>query len=310
MTQIRAKWGNDNDNSITYINPATNQAIPITPFAHKRWAEACVDGTTTKMQPPNEALFDPIKQSSSLIRPSLSRSQTRSGPTSNRAGQAESVGSILSGCAELIAASLGTRRAVVNEDRPRTPLSSISTQHNHTTSPAKNTPTKVSRFLSFAEESLNIPSATTFEQAFRQKGIGPDILHCLPDSELQLLGFTLGDTLRLKQAAPNWWKVAGNVTKGLKRKQREDDSFGDDGLGVVSALDGIDGLEVRVEKRWKDGSGAESGPAKLVKGNMRDDAHEQYEWWFRCDAVNDMIPVPPGYVPVMDSADTGIENWD
>ena len=43
---------------------------------------------------------------------------------------------------------------------------------------------------------------------------------------------------------------------------------------------------------------------------MREDAQEQYEWWFRCDAVNDMIPVPPGYVPVMDGADTGMENWD
>jgi hypothetical protein len=86
-------------------------------------------------------------------------------------------------------------------------------------------PTKVLHFLSFAEESVNIPSLMTFKKAFHQKGIGPNILYCLPESGLQLLGFTLSSTLRPKQAAPNWWKVAENVTKGLKQKQQENDSF-------------------------------------------------------------------------------------
>ena len=139
----------------------------------------------------------------------------------------------------------------------------------------------------------------------QDKGFGPDILQDLSTSDLESVGFTLGDAIRMKKAAPDWWKTAGNVTKNAKRKRTDDDHN-----GSLGGFD-LDGMSVRVEKRWKGEPGGHTMSGTLRQGGPGDDGDDgdqQVEWFFFCDATNCMLPVPTGFIVQIEGDDMGHED--
>lgn len=59
-------------------------------------------------------------------------------------------------------------------------------------------------------------NASCHEFSLADEGYGPDILHLVEDKTLCALGIPAGDVLRLKQAAPLWWKT--EPERALKRR--------------------------------------------------------------------------------------------
>jgi hypothetical protein len=77
-----------------------------------------------------------------------------------------------------------------------------------THSPTQNTPSKLSRFLEYAETNLCVENACSHEESLRMLGFGPDILHLVDDAMLKDVGFTLEDVICLKQNSQQWWNSA------------------------------------------------------------------------------------------------------
>lgn len=72
-------------------------------------------------------------------------------------------------------------------------------------SPIKNSPTKLNRYLRYAEENLGVKNATIHEFSLASHGYGPDILEDVADSALITCGLTAEDAIRLKRGASDWW---------------------------------------------------------------------------------------------------------
>ncbi|KAG1737714.1 hypothetical protein EDB19DRAFT_1829479 [Suillus lakei] len=62
---IIKKWGNEYDNSVTYIHQS-GMEIPCTPAMIKDWACGMYNGEATTMVPPNIPSFDPAKREAPL----------------------------------------------------------------------------------------------------------------------------------------------------------------------------------------------------------------------------------------------------
>jgi hypothetical protein len=158
-------------------------------------------------------------------------------------------------------------------------------------SPVTNTPSKLSRFLKYAEAHLGIPNAQLYERCLEESGYGPDILHLVNDSDLKDIGIKAGDVIRLKQHSLQWLNSPAS-----KRKQ---------GDRTSSTPSTPPNKRVRFEKRFQDG-----GSARLYGPRIADadaDAVPEalpYEWFYFCDARDTWAPVPPGCVPVLDNDDT------
>jgi hypothetical protein len=71
--------------------------------------------------------------------------------------------------------------------------------------PILNTPTKLPRFLSYAETHLGVRDVHQYEEKLSAMGFGPDILHVVDDKVLTDIGISLGDTIRIKQHSLTWW---------------------------------------------------------------------------------------------------------
>lgn len=166
--------------------------------------------------------------------------------------------------------------------------SSHSHSHSHAipmSSPPKNTPTKLTRFLKYAATE-GVPDATMYEHRMKMKGYGPDILGDVETSDLVEIGIPPGDVLRLKRAAPVWWSSAD-----AKRQCTKANAFGqDDSTDLVQSLIGF-------EKRYKDGSGAARTAGTLEPTD--DFFDETFDWFYYFDAAKKMVPIPPGFMPVI-----------
>jgi hypothetical protein len=79
---------------------------------------------------------------------------------------------------------------------PTQPCASISAS---TLLPPRNTPSKLSQFLEFAETTLNVKNACVHEESLRMLGFGPDILYLVDNTVLMDVGFTPEDVICLKQ---------------------------------------------------------------------------------------------------------------
>ena len=67
-------------------------------------------------------------------------------------------------------------------------------------SPPHSMPSKLSRFLSYAETHLGIKNMHLHEDSLHTLGFGPDILHLVEDNVLKDIGFIPGDVIHLKQS--------------------------------------------------------------------------------------------------------------
>lgn len=156
------------------------------------------DGTTTTSTPPNVVAFDPKKRARSLFET----------PKSTSGSSSSSGDGVLHGLASV----LHEARFLFNRDTcnpPTTPLNAV--PHPNilstapSTSPAKYSPSKLPAFLQYAADKLGVKDAMDYEYRLANKGFGPDILPHVNDAEIIACGITVGDAIRLKRGAANWW---------------------------------------------------------------------------------------------------------
>ncbi|EIM85429.1 uncharacterized protein STEHIDRAFT_59298 [Stereum hirsutum FP-91666 SS1] len=150
------------------------------------------------------------------------------------------------------------------------------------TSPVCPTPTKIPRFLKYAETELGIPNATCLQFSMEAHAYGPDILDSVTDAELMSeLKIKRGDVLRLKRGAPVWWNGP------LAKRPRVD--------AEVAEGEGSDMMKVRFERRWADGAQRLYGP-RIVRWDGPTPERD-YEDWYFSEEADDWLKVPEGYIP-------------
>lgn len=148
-------------------------------------------------------------------------------------------------------------------------------------SPAQNTPTKLTQFLQHAQDTLGIPNALDCEGQLSYSRYGPDIIPYVSDAAIAKCGFTEGDVIRLKRGAETWW-----ASPEAKRKRARVASPSRD---ITHAI--------RFEKRFVEGGSASYFGSGMEAGyNGRSD---EYDWWYYCDKVKELVKVPAGQVPIL-----------
>ena len=253
------------------------------------------DGTTSSNSPPHSQTFDPINRRSSVVpsRRLASTSAPSHVPSSLDESALASISQILSSFASIAQ----TQSSSPSRQLPSTPShSQVETQNPITPPPAVlssiiNTPSKLSRFLTYAEAHLGIPNARLYERCLEEMGYGPDILHLVDDSSLKDIGIKPGDVIRLKQHSLQWLNSSAS-----KRKQSDHTS---------STSSTPPNKRVRFEKRFHDGGLARLYGPRIVKaeGDELDSEKLLFDWFYHCKVRDAWLPVPSGCVPVLDDDD-------
>jgi hypothetical protein len=151
-----------------------------------------------------------------------------------------------------------------------------------------NSPSKLPRFLNYTETHLGITNACMHEQALKQMGYGPDILHLIDDSTLKDIGISLGDVIRLKQNSLQWWN-------GPNVKRKADDH-------APSPFDAAPASKrIHFEKQYHEGGAVSVFRPEMVEGDP--DPGADFEWYYFCKAMNKLVPLPRGYILVLNSED-------
>jgi hypothetical protein len=166
------------------------------------------DGQATVFSPPNTESFDPKKCQASL-RPRNTSNASLTTPVS--------ASSDLSPVASFLSSLTGFMSTVIPSapHRPQTP----DHFHAHSNfSPHVDTPTKLHRYLTYAENLLGVKSALKYESLLERESYGPDILDQLPDEVLTSIGMPRGDVIRLKRGCEEWWKLE----RSSKRRRMEE----------------------------------------------------------------------------------------
>ncbi|KAJ7633559.1 hypothetical protein DFH06DRAFT_1437490 [Mycena polygramma] len=287
---------NDHDSGYTYIDPKTAKSYPLSPQMMKEWCRAMHDGTADKHNPPAHL---GLNTTDGPRQPALHPSRIAAG-----VNQPQAVGSTsdLGHLANIMTMIMGPRAAptdpaaIVNLHTPPKKGSAPLSVHSPVLSPLKPTPTKLPRFLEYAETSLGIPTARTLESPMRRNGFGPDIMHMLEDKELIDLGMNKGDAIRLKAGAQTWWNGPN-----AKRKRDEETAsghapfgFGSVGTGAFAANNDLTtppSKKVSFETRFSDG-GAERfyGPRMTPS-----DSSSTNEVFYKCPTQDTWRRVPTGY---------------
>jgi hypothetical protein len=154
--------------------------------------------------------------------------------------------------------------------------------------PIQNTPTKLPRYLKYAETTLGIKNACAYEESLEMMGYGPDILHLVDNTALKEIGITPGDAIRLKQHSLSWLDNA-SASDSEKRKRTPSPN---------PVLSTPPNKKVRFEKRYHEGGSSRIYGPSLMKGDIAPGL--DFDWYYFCDAAKEMVPLPPGYVPILD----------
>jgi hypothetical protein len=293
---LEKKYSNDHDAGYTYINPISLDSIPLTPFMMKEWARAMVisllipnplyidsslqyDGSVSVSHPPSTATFDPVNRKASL--------RTRNHPNPVSTPASHGLSGDLAHISQIISSVASIAR--VPSKPPSTPTRRrASSCASIIRSPTQNTPSKLSRFLEYAETNLGVENARSHEESLRIQGFGPDILHLVDDAALKDVGFTPGDVIRLKQNSQQWWNSVD-----AKRKRTNDTPS--------PAQSTPPSKRVAFEKRYHDGGRYRFYGPKIVEGDFTPGA--DVDWFYYCKARDAMVPLPPGHKPILEGED-------
>jgi hypothetical protein len=179
---------------------------------------------------------------------------------------------------------------------PTTPAFAVtgnnSPSRSGATSPPANTPTKLTRFLKYAELK-GVDHITEREPLFKACGLGPDMIEHLSKDDLADLGISRGDGIRLQRLAPSWWDM--EKTR-LNRKGQADDAFPDDeSPHRLRPAPQASPVSIRFEKRWIDtesGQLLDGGASYFGSGFRLGRAHEglDYCWWYFSQEVQALVP--------------------
>lgn len=116
-------------------------------------------------------------------------------------------------------------------------------------------------------------------------GFGPDILHLVEDGVLKDVGFTPGDVIRLKQNSQQWWNSADAKRKRVNHMP-------------PSVQSTPPNKRVTFEKRYHSGGGYKVYGPKMVEGDLP--LNSDFDWYYFCKARDALVPLPLGYVPILD----------
>lgn len=85
---------------------------------------------------------------------------------------------------------------------------SSASQHKVSPSPRLSTPSKLHRYLSYAERHLGIHDVSRYESFLAKENYGPDVFEDLPDDILvrSPVKMPWGDVIRLKRGCATWWE--------------------------------------------------------------------------------------------------------
>ncbi|THU92033.1 hypothetical protein K435DRAFT_800797 [Dendrothele bispora CBS 962.96] len=260
---LENKYKSDSDNTYAYPDPVTGDPVLLTLFMMKEWARAMYDGATNIDVPPNTATFDCVNRLPSLRqgRRRFSSASAESAPTTD-IGHLANILSIMKGDTQPASPPLTTQNVRV-----------------------PNTPSKLPRFLAYAESELGVSGASSYCRTLEQQKVGPDILHLVPDETLLNLNLPLGDIIRLKQAAPVWIQ-----SSDAKRKDPPPTAGTSDGNPPAK--------RIRFKKRWHDGSGAASEHGTGMEIGSPPGSDVDYDWWYYSEEAGTLLPVPPNYRPI------------
>jgi hypothetical protein len=264
---LEQKYGNDGDNSFSYVDPVTGQTIQLTPFMLKEWARAMVlynllvhsysnhhfqyDNLATLAIPPNTTTFDPLTRL-----PSLRNTRRQSTSPSDSAPKSD----------------IGYLAQIIEMTRNGPPPRPTSTP----THPMSNTPGSLRRFLAYAESQLGVSNAQQYREILEADKIGPDILDRVPDDVLAKKDIPFGDILRLKHGSSSWVDGPNNdddddLQRPAKKIRFEKQFIADDGRQTV----------------WGDGMQASNGSPP-----------HDFRWYYFCHCAERMLPLPNGFEPI------------
>ena len=116
-------------------------------------------------------------------------------------------------------------------------------------------------------------------------GFSPDILHLVDDGVLKNVGFTPGDVIRLKQNLQQWWN-----SMDAKHKRNS----------PTPPQSTLPNKRVTFEKRYHGGGSYRLYRPKITEAEGDLPPNTNFDWHYFCKALNAMVPLPFGYVPVFD----------
>ncbi|KAK6993088.1 hypothetical protein R3P38DRAFT_3288503 [Favolaschia claudopus] len=194
------------------------------------------------------------------------------------AGSVSDIGHLASMITTIFGAAGGVKPV-----QPSTPQKSLSTQSlvpNVVNSPPVPTPSKLSRYLEHAETKLGVSNARMFETDLRENGYGPDILHLVDNKDLEGLGISKGNVIRLKAGAP------------------KSESAGNSGTGIGQDVTVTPSKRVAYEVRYKDGGSSRLFGPRLSPGPRLE--FPDGEVFYKNLERNIFEPIPLGYRPIFD----------
>jgi len=235
------------------------------------------DGEVSRFNPPNTAAFDPQMRRRSLFqRPPNSTTAVTMSETTPPLAQASE---LLREVRKLFGPTSSSRR--LSSEAPTSP-----TFQQVPASPPTNTPSKLRRYLEYAEKHLGVNDATLYEHRLAQQSFGPDILPVISEQLLVDCGLTMGDAVRLKRGASSWW-----MSPEAKRPKLLDQPPPQANLFEPT-------YQIRFEKRFVEGGSHSVFGSGLVPGkNIR---HRPFTWYFYNEATKTVERVPDGFVPTLD----------
>ena len=182
---------------------------------------------------------------------------------------------------------------------PRTPSHHASTSTHLRIS----TPTKLRRYLSYAERHLGIHNASHYERALARENYGPDIFEDLPDDILLHFPVKMprGDAIRLKRGCATWWESKSKRTRIEPRRSSHEPSESNilrrsaspsSSAPPQQIVNPISVLEIRYALDFPGGGSARYHGPPMRRGTTSDaDRRTQYF----CEALDSWLPVPEGY---------------
>jgi hypothetical protein len=243
------------------------------------------DGSVSVSHPPSTATFDPVNRRSSLrTRLQVPRPSHLDSASTSALSQGTGASGDLAHISQIISSVVSM--ACIPSKPPTTPRRRrASSSASIICSPTRNTPSKLSRFLEYAETNLSVENARLHEESLRMLGYGPDILHLVDDAVLKNVGFTPGDVIRLKQNSQQWWN-----SKDAKRKRVNE---------VPPVQSTPPNKRVAFEKRYHDGGCYRVYGPRMVEDDKFTPATD-LDWYYFCKARDEWVPLPYGHAPVLD----------
>jgi hypothetical protein len=292
---LEKEYANPADSGYTYVGP-NGEKLPLTPAMLNEWSRAMVgpvffsclhavfdnslqtDGEVSRFNPPNTTAFDPQMRRRSLFQrpPNSTAASTSSEITAPLAQASE----LLREVRKLFGPASGSRHMSSDAPASPTPLQQIPA------SPPTNTPSKLQRYLEYAEKHLGVNEATLYENRLAQESFGPDIFPLISEQLLVNCGLTMGDAVRLKRGASTWW-----TSPEAKRSKLFHEPSPQNNL--VETI-----YDIRFEKRFVEGGSMSVFGSGLVPG--KNIHHREFTWYYYNRETKTVEIVPKGFIPIID----------